>query len=119
MSKSTEQDWSELKRVLEFLCGTIDDGLTLGADNLEELLSFVDVSFAVHHDMKSHTGGGASFGRGIMMSLSNEEAKNKHIQHHKIRSGRCIRLLTKHYMDDEVLGGARIQNEGKYFISGQ
>jgi hypothetical protein len=76
VSKPTEQDWSKLKRVLEFLCGTIEDGLTLGADSLEELLSFVDVSFAVHHDMKSHTGGGASFGRGIMMSLSKKQRIN-------------------------------------------
>ena len=76
VSKPTEQDWSKLKRALEFLCGTIEDGLTLGADSLEELLSFVDVSFAVHHDMKSHTGGGASFGRGIMMSLSKKQRIN-------------------------------------------
>ena len=44
VSKSTEQDWDKLRRVLEFLSGTIDDELTLGADGLALLLSFVDVS---------------------------------------------------------------------------
>jgi hypothetical protein len=39
-------------------------------------MSFVDVSFAVHPDMKSHTGGGASFGRGIIMSQSKKQKIN-------------------------------------------
>jgi hypothetical protein len=34
VSKSTEQDWSKLKRVLEFLKGTLDDRITLGADDI-------------------------------------------------------------------------------------
>jgi hypothetical protein len=76
VSKPTEQDWIKLKRVLEFLNGTIDDGLTLGADSVEELMSFVDAAFAVHPDMKSHTGGGASFGRGIIMSQSKKQKIN-------------------------------------------
>jgi hypothetical protein len=76
VSQPTEQDWIKLMRVLEFLNGTVEDCLTLGADSLEELLSFVDVSFAVHPDMKSHTGGGASFGRGIIMSQSKKQKIN-------------------------------------------
>ena len=62
VTKPTEQDWRKLKRCLEFLNGTINDVLTLGAESLEELLNFVDVSIAVHPDMRSHTGGGASLG---------------------------------------------------------
>ena len=51
MSTRTEEDWSKkLKRALEFLNGTIDDELILGAEGLSMLLNFVDVSF-----MKSHT----------------------------------------------------------------
>ena len=70
VSTPTHQDWAKLKRVLEFLNGTLDDVLTIGAESLEELLNFVDVSFAVHTDMRSHTGGGASFGRGFFMNMS-------------------------------------------------
>ena len=54
----------KLKRVLEFLNGTVYDVLTLGAESLEELLNFVDVSFANHHDMRSHTGGGGALSEG-------------------------------------------------------
>jgi hypothetical protein len=38
--------------------------------------SFVDVSFAVHEDMRSHTGGGVSFGRGILMGRSTKQKLN-------------------------------------------
>jgi hypothetical protein len=70
VSKSTEQDWSKLRRVVEFLNGTIDDVMILGADSLDKLDTCVDVSFAVYHDMRSHTGGGFTFGRGVLMSRS-------------------------------------------------
>ena len=76
VSVSTEQDMGKLKRTLEYLNGTIDDILTLGATSLEELLNFIDVSFAMHHDMRSHTGGGASFGRGIFMNMSRKQRIN-------------------------------------------
>ena len=76
VSRSIEQDWYKLKRVLEYLHGTLDDVLALGADSLDELLNFVDVSFAIHHDKRSHTGGGASFGQGIIMSQSKKQKIN-------------------------------------------
>jgi hypothetical protein len=76
VSKSTEQDWDKLKRVLEYLKGTINDELTLGADSMQKLGSFVDVSFAVHEDMRSHTGGAVSFGRGILMGRSTKQKIN-------------------------------------------
>ena len=76
VSKATEQDWIKLKRVMEYLNDTVDDVLTLGAESLDELLNFVDVSFATHLDMKSHTGGGASFGRGMFMCMSRKQRMN-------------------------------------------
>ena len=76
VSRSTEQDWDKLRRVLEFLYGTIDDELTLGAEGLALLLSFVDVSFATHNDMKSHTGGAITFGRGVIMPKSTKQKMN-------------------------------------------
>ena len=38
--------------------------------------SFVDVSFAVHKDMRSHTGGGISFGRGLLLGRSTKQKIN-------------------------------------------
>ena len=76
VSRSTEQDWLKLKRVLEFLNGTFSDGLTLRAESLTELINFADVSFAVHPDMRSPTGGGASFGRGVFLPMSKKQRIN-------------------------------------------
>ena len=73
---STRVSWFKLKRVLEFLNGTFSDGLTLGAESLTELINFADVSFAVHPDMRSHTGGGASLGRGVFLPMSKKQRIN-------------------------------------------
>ena len=76
VSKSTAQDWEKLRRVLEFLNGTLEDELVLGAENIQFLLSYVDASFAVHLDMKSHTGGATTFGRGIIILKSTKQKLN-------------------------------------------
>jgi hypothetical protein len=61
-----------LKRVLEYLRGTLDEYLTLGADDTGMMKTWVDALYAVHMDMKSHTGGIVSFGIGAVMSKSTE-----------------------------------------------
>jgi hypothetical protein len=73
VSKSTTEDWSKLKRVLEYVKGTMDLVYTLGADNLTTVRTWVDASFAVHPDMKSHTGGLISYGRGGLLCKSNKQ----------------------------------------------
>ena len=73
---STEQDWCKLKRVLEYLHGTIEKILTLGADDIRKMKTWVDASYAVHNDMKSHTGGVVSFGRGAALSKSWKQKLN-------------------------------------------
>ena len=45
-----------------------------GADNLTMMKTWVDAAYAVHHDMKSHTGGVMSFGTGV---LNGKSAKQK------------------------------------------
>ena len=64
MSKSTEQDQAKFKRVLEYINGTINLEYTLGADSLNKLQTWVDATYAVHPDMKSHTGAIMSLGIG-------------------------------------------------------
>jgi hypothetical protein len=76
VSCSTEQDWQKLKRVLEYLRGTLDEYLTLGADDIGMMKTWVDASYAVHMDMKSHTGGVVSFGIGAVMSKSSKQKLN-------------------------------------------
>jgi hypothetical protein len=76
VSKSTEQDREKLRRVLEYIKGTIDLEYTLGADDLRKLRSWVDAAFAVHPDMKSHTGGVMSMGRGGFVCKSTKQKLN-------------------------------------------
>ena len=73
---STEQDWLNLKRVLEYLYGTLEKILMLGADKIQKMKTWVDTSYAVHKDMKSHTGGVVSFGRGAALSKSSKHKLN-------------------------------------------
>jgi hypothetical protein len=76
VSCSTEEDWKKLKRLLQFLNASIDDFLTIGADNLTNMDTWIDASYAVHADMKSHTGGAISLGRGAVMSKSSKQKLN-------------------------------------------
>jgi len=76
VSCSTKQDWNKLKRVLQFLNRTVDDCMIIGADCLTVLKTWVDASYGVHPDMKSHTGGVLSLGRGVIMSKSSKQKLN-------------------------------------------
>eukprot|EP00957_Ditylum_brightwellii_P093843 7146354-Ditylum_brightwellii.AAC.1 len=52
-----EGDWAKLLKLFAFLKGTINNVLTLEAEVIDMILKwFIDAAFAVHPDMKSHTG---------------------------------------------------------------
>ena len=55
-------DYKKLTRVMKYLRGTSDMPLTLEASDMHVMKWWVDASFAVHPDMKSHTGGVLSLG---------------------------------------------------------
>ena len=76
VSCSTKQDWEKLIRLLRYFNGTLDMPLILGADSLTESKSWVDAAYAVHDDMKSHTGGATSLGRGAIMCKSTKQKLN-------------------------------------------
>ena len=72
-------DWNKLVRMMKFLNGTKDDKLTLSADQgLHNVEWYVDASFAVHPDYKSHTGASQVFrgGRGVIQSISAKQKLN-------------------------------------------
>ena len=66
-------DWKKLIRLLKFCNGTRKDKLTLSADDLHVIKWYVDASFAIHPDFKSHTGGVMTYGKGAMQSLSKKQ----------------------------------------------
>jgi hypothetical protein len=57
VSKPNVDDRHKLRRVMQYLRSTPDLHLTLECENLASLHWFVDASYAVHPDMRSHTGG--------------------------------------------------------------
>ncbi len=76
VSNSTTADWDKLVHLLLYLKETRELFLTLSADDLRVLKWYVDASFAVHKDYKSHTGGGLTMGGGFPISVSRKQKLN-------------------------------------------
>ena len=76
VAKCTKEDQAKLKRVLEYIHGSLDLEYTIGADDLGRFRTWVDASYAVHPDMRSHTGGAISFGRGGILCKSSKQKLN-------------------------------------------
>ena len=62
--------------MLEYIKGSIDLEYTLGADSMSRLRTWVDASYAVHPDTKSHTGGVMSLGIGGIVCKSTKQKLN-------------------------------------------
>ena len=69
-------DWQKLIRYMKYVKRTANDVLTLSADNLHILKWYVDASFGVHPDFKSHTGGVMTMGEGTIQSISSKQKLN-------------------------------------------
>ena len=69
-------DWKKLCRVLKYIQLTPFLPLTLGWDETGTAHWYVDASFAVHNDMRSHTGGMMSFGQGAIIGISTKQKIN-------------------------------------------
>jgi hypothetical protein len=76
VSKSNVDDWQKLKRVLIWLKNTIDEPRIIGASSLKELYTWVDAAYAVHDNMRSHTGGAMSLGYGVIHCRSSKQKLN-------------------------------------------
>ena len=69
-------DWKKLVRVLGYVKETIFLPLVLGWDETGNIYWYVDASFAVHQNMRSHTGGVMTFGKGAVLSVSTKQKKS-------------------------------------------
>ena len=63
-------DWGKLLRMLRYLRATENLYITLEMDNMGVVKWWEDAAFAVHKDMKSHTGG--------IMTLARELCRLSH-----------------------------------------
>ena len=89
VDKSTEEDWSKLRRLLHYINGTLDLKRVISMNDMLELRTWVDASYGVHQDMRGHTGGVMSLGRGTV--------------HHKTAKQK---LNTKSSTESELVGAS-------------
>jgi hypothetical protein len=66
-------DYKKLARLMKYLQATLDMPLILKADGTGRVRWSVDSSFAVHNDMKGHTGGSLTLGKGSIYSTSSKQ----------------------------------------------
>ena len=71
-----QDDWDKLVRLMLFLHATKLDCLILCVDDLHVIKWWIDVSFAVHPDFKSHTGSMMSMGSGALIAGSQKQKLN-------------------------------------------
>ena len=72
----TEEDWEKLARTLSYLEATKLLKLRLGATFPLSVRTYIDASFAVHPDIKSHTGVCISLGTGCFYAKSTGQKIN-------------------------------------------
>jgi hypothetical protein len=71
-------NWLKLEHLIEYFQSTIDLPLTLGADGTGVLNWYVDASFAVHANMRWHTGGALTMGKGFsIVSLTKHKINTR------------------------------------------
>jgi hypothetical protein len=71
-----QSDWAKLMRMMKYLNGTRDERLSLRVDDLRVVKWYVDASFAVHPDFKSHTGAVMTMGKGAIQSIARKQKLN-------------------------------------------
>ena len=76
VSCSTKVDWEKLRRLLHYLYATLKMPRIIGAHGMEVLTTYVDASYAIHPDMKGHTGGLMSMGTGVIQGNSSKQKLN-------------------------------------------
>ena len=76
MVKITVEERVKLKRVLKLLKQTINDKRVMWSDKLSQIFTWVDAVYGIHTNLKSHTGGGISFGYRLLHYKSSKQTLN-------------------------------------------
>ena len=69
-------DWNKLRRAVQYLRKTSNLGMILEGAETISILAYVDASYGVHSDMKSHTGCVIGVGRGPVYAKSGGQKLN-------------------------------------------
>ena len=84
----------KLERTIQYIRDTKDIGLTLRVEDPITITCYVDASFGVHSDMKSHTGSAITLGKGVVYAKSSTQ-----------------KLTTKSSTEAELVGLSDLANQ--------
>jgi len=76
VQQPTIQDWLKLRRVLQYIRGTIDLPRVVSMSDLSEMDIYIDASHGAHNDKRGQTGGCISVGTGVLHSRSSKQRIN-------------------------------------------
>ena len=76
VKEPTVEDWSKLGRLMDYLKRTKDECLIIKMDDSNTIKWYIDVAYAVHPDMHSHTGAIMTMGKGSIISISSKQKVN-------------------------------------------
>jgi len=72
----TLQDWKKLRRVLQYVHGTMDLCRIISIDSFERMDIYIDASHGAHDDFRGQTGGCITMGDGILHGRSSKQNLN-------------------------------------------
>jgi hypothetical protein len=77
VTKPNEGDWKKLVKMMNYLKATKNDVPSMSADDTCIIKWHVDAAyFAMHKDMRSHTGATMTLGSGTICSISTKQKVN-------------------------------------------
>lgn len=106
-----KDDWKKLAHLMRYVRGTRDLVLTLGMRGDNVLRWMIDGSHGVHPNLRGHTGGGMSMGRGYPISHSGKQKLNT-------RSSTESELVAVDDMMPELLWARQFLTEQGYNVAG-
>jgi hypothetical protein len=71
-----EDDWQKMIRLIQYIRGSKELGIRLSAESHLSITAYIDASYGVHFDMKSHTGAMITLGRGPVYAKSTTQKLN-------------------------------------------
>ena len=76
VTKPDEDDWKKLLRLMQYINCTINLELTLSIKSFNSIKWWVDASYAIHLNMRGHTGATMTLGKGSIFSASTKQKLN-------------------------------------------
>jgi hypothetical protein len=115
VQQPTRHDYNKLACVIKYLGAMRQLVLRLSADKLNIIKLWVNASYGVHHDMRSHTGGTMSMGTGAAYSTSRrQKLKTKSSTEAELVGIDGVlpqALWTKYFMESQGYGVTTILNQ--------